>query len=100
MHFDTEEVGKPKMSHRTKIINLKINSLRFEQKQFVRRIVIMIIIRRRWIRSSGAQEQRADEWFLLSRFLTDDNNSLSNSAGFGVFNNKLQGIMGNIVTWF
>ena len=29
-----------------------------------------------------------------------DDNSLSNSAGFGVLNNKLQGIMGNIVTWF
>ena len=89
------------MSHRTKIINLKINSLRFEQKQFVRRIVIMIIIRRRRNQEdTGVQEQGADEWLLLSRFLTDDNNSLSNSAGFGVFNNKLQGIMGNIVTWF
>ena len=42
-----EEERKPKMSHGTKIINLKINSLRFEQKQFVRRIVIMIIIRLR-----------------------------------------------------
>lgn len=29
-----------------------------------------------------------------------DDDSLSNSAGFGVLNNKLQGIMGNIVTWF
>ena len=51
LHFDTEEERKPKMSHGTKIINLKINSLRFEQKQFVRRIVIMIIIRRGWILS-------------------------------------------------
>ena len=46
-YFDVKQGRKPKMSHGTKIINLKINSLRFEQKQFVRRVVIMIIIRRR-----------------------------------------------------
>ena len=94
-YFDVKQGRKPKMSHGIKIINLKINSLRFEQKQFVRRIVIMIIIRRlKSHRSKGLMNGLLSSWFL-----TDDN-SLSNSAGFGVLNNKLQGIMGNIVTWF
>ncbi len=65
------------MSHGTKIINLKINSLRFEHKQFVRRVVIMSIIRLR----KNQDPRRTQE-------LGPDDNSLSNSAGFGVFKNK------------
>ena len=38
-----EEERKPKMTHGKKIINLKINSLWFEQKQFVRSSVIIKI---------------------------------------------------------
>ena len=77
------------MSHGRKIISLKINTLWFEQKRFVMRIVIMIM----------RQEDRGETRKSNSVLIPDDN-SLSESAGSGVLDNKLQRIMGNSVTWF
>ena len=77
------------MSHGRKIISLKINTLWFEQKRFVMRIVIMIM------RQKDRGETRKSNSVLIP-----DDISLSESVGSGVLDNKLQRIMGNSVTWF